>query len=87
MQCICHYGSNHLQVHTFPVSVASRTSNFINDIVIDLSDPDDKFGYISEAGDGKIIVYSFAQDRSWSVEHSSFKVDPMVSQVDLSFTN
>lgn len=64
------------------MSVASRTSNFINDIVLDISDPDNKFGYISEAGVGQLIVYSFAQDRSWSVDHASFKVDPMVRNTD-----
>lgn len=67
-----------VRTHVFPDSVVDRKTNFLNDVVVDLSDPDRVFAYISNAFDGAIVVYDFANDKSWSVKHESTAFDPDV---------
>ncbi len=73
----CFFGA---QVHEFDDSVVDRTTNFLNDIVVDISEGDggNKFAFIADASDGVIIVYDFDNDQSWRVDHPSMKVDPNV---------
>ncbi|XP_019639067.1 PREDICTED: major royal jelly protein 1-like [Branchiostoma belcheri] len=56
-----------VRVHTFPNDVASNSTAFLNDIVIDSSadDSDEWFAYISDSSRaGAIVVYDYKQDRS-----------------------
>ena len=48
-----------LRAYTFAPSVANRTTSFLNDIVVDESR---MVAYISDAGQGAIIVYDFASN-------------------------
>ena len=72
---------NVLHVHEFPDNVVSKTNSFLNDIVLDISDPNDKFVYISDSNEGVIIVYSHKLNKSWKAEHSSMKADPKVRKI------
>lgn len=54
-----------LSSYVFPDSVASHTSNFINDIVVDV---ENEIAYISDAGDGRLIIYDHKQQQSAKFE-------------------
>ncbi|XP_035693903.1 major royal jelly protein 1-like [Branchiostoma floridae] len=63
-----------VRVHTFPNDVASNSTAFLNDIVIDASadDTDGWFAYISDSSRaGGIVVYDYKQDKSHRVTHPS----------------
>jgi sugar lactone lactonase YvrE len=45
-----------VRTYTFPELVASRNSNFLNDIVLDSSR---MYAYISDAGSGALVVYEY----------------------------
>ena len=56
-----------------------RETNFLNDLALDITDPDNTFAYFSDADDAVVIVYDFTNDRSWRVDHPpSMAVDPDV---------
>ena len=63
-------------MHNFPPNVVSRTSNFLNDIALDITDPQRKFAYISNSDEGTLVVFDQANDRSWRAEHSTMKANP-----------
>ncbi|XP_071448647.1 major royal jelly protein 1-like [Hetaerina americana] len=64
-----------LHTFTFPDDVVSHTNNFINDLVIDVSDGGegyDWYAYISDPQTGQdngggIVVYHLGTDRAWRV--------------------
>ena len=67
-------GNEILRQYSFPSSVASKSS-FLNDIALDISDPTNKFAFISDSNLGRIIIYSFALNKSWKAEHGAMKAD------------
>jgi len=59
--------------YTFPDSVASSSTSFLNDIVIDQTR---WIAYISNAGgNGSIVMYDYNSNTSWSWSHFSMQVD------------
>jgi len=66
-----------LHQHEFPSNIVPRSGSFLNDIAINIADKDGqgKFAYISDSDRGVLVVFSLAQDRSWTVEHSSMRAD------------
>nr|ACO12697.1 yellow precursor [Lepeophtheirus salmonis] len=68
--------------YLFHRDVAKAGSNFLNDIAIDVSNSNNKFAFISDSKEGKIIVYSLLKNKSWAIEHQSMKVDLRASTFD-----
>ncbi len=68
------------QVHHFPSGVASRTASFLNDIVLDITDPARKFAYISDSDEAAIVVYDHSRDKSWKVQHAAMRANPRVDR-------
>ncbi|CAH1800558.1 unnamed protein product [Owenia fusiformis] len=62
-----------VRTHIFPEEVVSKSSNFLNDIVVD---PKGGFAYISDAADAKMVVYNYNTDRSHSIKHISMGYEP-----------
>lgn len=58
--------------HEFPNNVVSSTSNFLND-VLDYVEGRARYAYISDASDGKIVVYDYKNDDSYYSEDDSTK--------------
>ncbi|XP_033762336.1 protein yellow-like [Pecten maximus] len=63
-----------IHIYEFPDNVVSRTSNFMNDIVIDYVNGVASFAYITDTADAKLYVYDFKQDTSYFFKHSSMGI-------------
>lgn len=63
--------------HVFPEEVVDRSTSFLRGIVIDTAsaDPEDWFAYIASTGEEKLVVYSFREHSSWSIQHDSMQKD------------
>ena len=61
--------------HTFPRTVVPSSGSFLNDIVLNVAQADDKRAYISDSDRGLLVVFSLKKDRSWTVSHSSMRAD------------
>lgn len=59
--------------HEFPNNVVSSTSNFLNDVALDYVEGRARYVYISDASDGKIVVYDYENDDSYYYEDDSMK--------------
>ncbi|CAG0901892.1 unnamed protein product [Darwinula stevensoni] len=56
-----------IRMHEFPSSVVPPT-NFLNDIVVDLTE-EDAYAYITDANEAALIVYRYRRDESWVARH------------------
>ncbi|XP_060066963.1 protein yellow-like [Ylistrum balloti] len=65
-----------VHVHRFPDNVVSRTSNFMNDIVLDYVNGAASFAYITDTSDARLYVYDFIRDRSYFFKHPSMGFEP-----------
>lgn len=65
-----------IRKYEFPKDVVSPKTNFLNDIVVACTSKEDCISYITDALDAKIIVYNYAENRSWFVHHSSMLANP-----------
>ncbi|OWF40693.1 protein yellow-like [Mizuhopecten yessoensis] len=65
-----------VHVHEFPDAVVSRTSNFMNDIVLDYVNGVATFAYITDSADAKLIVYDHNRDTSYYFKHASMEIEP-----------
>nr|BDD85308.1 yellow-x3 protein [Ischnura senegalensis] len=80
-------GYRMIHKYIFPPNVASSTTSFLSDIVLDGSgsggaQPDNWYAYISDSGDASIVVYSMKEDRSWKVQDvNSMRADPAARDV------
>lgn len=61
-----------LESYSFPENVVSRDTSLLSDVVLDKTS-DDWLAYISDAGDGGIVVFSMGKKKSWRVEHPTMK--------------
>ena len=61
--------------YNFPANIVPRSGSFLNDIALNVANPDDKFAYITDSDLGRLVVYSLKQDKSWLVQHSSMRAD------------
>lgn len=61
--------------YEFPDDVVSRTSNFMNDIVLDYVDGVARYAYITDTSDGKLYVYDYLLNDSYYFEDESMKKD------------
>ncbi|XP_066299951.1 dopaminechrome tautomerase-like [Branchiostoma lanceolatum] len=71
---------------TFPNDVASYDSSFLNDLVVDTSDPDPNkwFAYITDtSGDGAIIVYDFYNNLAHKVTDPSMAAEEDATILDI----
>ncbi|KAK3091037.1 hypothetical protein FSP39_016673 [Pinctada imbricata] len=59
--------------YDFLNSVVSRTSNFMNDIVLDYQNGEVTHTYITDTSDAKIIVYDVLRNSSYYFSHTSMK--------------
>ncbi|XP_060081147.1 protein yellow-like [Ylistrum balloti] len=64
-----------VHVHEFPDSVASWTSNFLNDIVLDYVNGVASFAYITDSSDSKLIVYDHKRNTSYFFTHPSMEIE------------
>lgn len=60
-------------LYELPDEVASSTSNFLNDIVLDYVDGKVRYAYITEANEGYLVVYDFETRSAYKIEHDSMK--------------
>ena len=67
----------------FPPDIVYKGTNFLNDVSLDVTDPENVFAYITDADDPAIIVYDFNNDRSWRAEHPSMEIDPDVGSREI----
>ncbi|XP_069114662.1 protein yellow-like [Argopecten irradians] len=65
-----------IHVYEFPDNVVSRTTNFMNDIVIDYVNGVASFAYITDTYDAKLYVYDVKKDTSYFFKHSSMEFEP-----------
>ncbi|XP_033762703.1 protein yellow-like [Pecten maximus] len=65
-----------IHVYEFPDAVVSRTSNLINDLVLDYVNGAVAFAYITDPGDVKLIVYDHETDWSYFFQHPSMEAEP-----------
>ncbi|XP_033762701.1 protein yellow-like [Pecten maximus] len=70
-----------VHVHEFPDAVVSRTSNFLNDIVLDYVNGAASFAYITDSVDAKLIVYDHERDVSYFFKHPSMEVEEAVESI------
>eukprot|EP00092_Neocalanus_flemingeri_P022065 GFUD01023932.1.p1 GENE.GFUD01023932.1~~GFUD01023932.1.p1 ORF type:complete len:403 (+),score=95.27 GFUD01023932.1:96-1304(+) len=61
--------------YNFPENIVPRSGSFLNDIALNVANPDDKFAYITDSDLGRLVVYSLKKDQSWLVQHSSMRAD------------
>ncbi|XP_012941434.2 protein yellow [Aplysia californica] len=64
--------------HDLPDSVVSRTSNFLNDIVLDYVTPDGpevRYAYMTDTGDASLVVFDFQRNSSWIFKDKSMQTD------------
>ncbi|XP_059166560.1 major royal jelly protein 1-like [Physella acuta] len=65
--------------HEFPDSVVSRSTNFLNDIVLDYVDLDHptgvRYAYISDTKAEQIVVFDFSTNETWSFNDISMSAD------------
>ncbi|XP_005106529.2 major royal jelly protein 1 [Aplysia californica] len=63
-------GSSTVLSYEFPDSVVSRTTNYLNDIVLDYVNPEGtggvKYAYMTDTLTRSIVVYDFAHNKSWA---------------------
>lgn len=64
-----------LHRYNFPENIVPRSGSFLNDIALNVANPNDKFAYITDSDRGRLIVYSLKTDKSWLVQHSSMRAD------------
>ena len=74
-----------LLTHTFPTSVVPNRGALLNDLAVNVADPENKMVYISDSDRGLLAVYSVRRDQSWTVAHSSMRAD--LRGATLSFIN
>ena len=79
---IDYYSGEVTKVYEFPEEVAPLRENHLNDMVLDISDPEDKFAYFTDSHESTIIVYSLKQDRSWKVYHPTMEAVDDVSDLE-----
>ncbi|CAG5126281.1 unnamed protein product [Candidula unifasciata] len=61
--------------YELPTIVASYTSNFMNDIVLDYVGGKARFAYISDANDAHLIVVDLTTGKSWKIQHESMGIE------------
>ncbi|KAK3596778.1 hypothetical protein CHS0354_038780 [Potamilus streckersoni] len=57
--------------YEFPNEVVNRSSNFLNDIVLDYLDGQVRFVYMTDTLDAKIVVYDYITNSSYMIQHPS----------------
>ncbi|OWF45422.1 major royal jelly protein 1-like [Mizuhopecten yessoensis] len=62
--------------HEFPNEVVNHKTNFLNDIVIQYSDNEPRFAYISDTFDFRLVVYDRIQNVSHYHSHPSMLPEP-----------
>lgn len=65
-----------LRSYEFPEDVASRTTAYLNDIVLDHEDGGMAYITDTDNEDPGIIVYSLRNNTSWKIRHESMKAKP-----------
>lgn len=78
-------GNNRLvRKFVIPKDQAPEGALFAN-IVVDIKDGvcDEAFAYVSDVFRYGLVVYSFAEDRSWRIEHPYFYPDPLVCRYEV----
>ncbi|CAL8145826.1 unnamed protein product [Orchesella dallaii] len=69
--------------YEFPDNVVSQQTNFLNDIAVGCKDKEKCWAYISDAKDGKLVVYNLEENRSWYVHHKTMMADPGASVIPI----
>ena len=57
--------------YEFPNEVVNRSSNFLNDIVLDYVNGQVQFAYITDTFDAKIVIYDYLTNFSYMIQHPS----------------
>jgi len=64
--------------HVFPEEVVDKSAgSLMRGVVVDTSasDPEDWFAFIANTEAASLVIYSYRDDESWSVSHSSFQYE------------
>ncbi|XP_069111214.1 protein yellow-like [Argopecten irradians] len=64
-----------VHVHEFSDNVVPRTSNFLNDIVLDYVNGVASYAYITDSSQASLIVYDRDRDSSYFFKHPSMEVE------------
>lgn len=82
------YTDKLIRRHFFNSTLLKEDSFFANVIVdAERGDCDNAHAYIPDLGSYAVIVYSFAEDRSWRVKHNFFHFDPLAGDYNIGGVN
>uniref|UniRef100_A0A182PPU1 Yellow protein n=1 Tax=Anopheles epiroticus TaxID=199890 RepID=A0A182PPU1_9DIPT len=82
------YTDKLIRRHFFNSTLLKEDSFFANVIVdTERGDCDNAHAYIPDLGSYAVIVYSFADDRSWRVKHNFFHFDPLAGDYNIGGVN
>ncbi|KFB45517.1 AGAP010280-PA-like protein [Anopheles sinensis] len=82
------YTDKLIRRHYFNNTLLKEDSFFANVIVdTERGDCDNAFAYIPDLGSYAVIVYSFAEDRSWRIKHNFFHFDPLAGDYNIGGVN
>ncbi|XP_058125130.1 protein yellow [Anopheles ziemanni] len=82
------YTDKLIRRHYFNSTLLKEDSFFANVIVdTERGDCDNAFAYIPDLGSYAVIVYSFAEDRSWRIKHNFFHFDPLAGDYNIGGVN
>uniref|UniRef100_A0A182N8X0 Protein yellow n=1 Tax=Anopheles dirus TaxID=7168 RepID=A0A182N8X0_9DIPT len=82
------YTDKLIRRHFFNSTLLKEDSFFANVIVdTERGDCDNAHAYIPDLGSYAVIVYSFAEDRSWRVKHNFFHFDPLAGDYNIGGVN
>lgn len=82
------YTDKLIRRHYFNSTLLKEDSFFANVIVdTERGDCDNAFAYIPDLGSYAVVVYSFAEDRSWRIKHNFFHFDPLAGDYNIGGVN
>ncbi|XP_064597810.1 protein yellow-like [Liolophura sinensis] len=71
--------------YEFPATVVSPTTNFLNDIVVDIMNGKPRFAYITDTSfeDPGLVIYNFQNNTSHRFRHKTMGLDPEAVNVTI----
>ncbi|CAG5125231.1 unnamed protein product [Candidula unifasciata] len=66
---------NELNRYIMPADVVNRTTNYLNDIVLDYVNGSVRYAYVTEANEGSLLVYDFQTRHGYKLEDQSMKAE------------
>ncbi|CAH1115367.1 unnamed protein product [Psylliodes chrysocephalus] len=78
-----------LRRYNFSESDIKGEDSFFANVIVDVTKDtcDNAFAYVPDLGGYGIVVYSFAEDKSWRVKHNYFHFDPLKGDMTVGGVN